>query len=425
MTARPADAFAVTQFLPVFESGGTERQVLNLGLGLDGRGFPVSFGCLRRAGRLLHEVESRGLTVREYRMRSFYSARFLRQQVAFARQLAADGTRVMHAYNLWGNVFAIPAARLAGVPLVVAGIRDCGLYLTDWTRFVQRQACRLADHVIVNAQRIKDWLVDDGYDAGRISVIHNGLDLTRFLRDDGPDPAAIRREFHVPPGVPLVSMVARRCPSKGFDDLIEAMPVVLARYPEARLLVVGEGLKSVDGVLRPDTTYRDRLARRAAELGVGHCVIFTGYRADTPAIFRAATVDVQPSRTEGLSNSVLEGMAAGAAVIATPVGGTPEVMAHDRTGWIVPVQNPPALGEAICRLIGDPARRARLGEAARAYARETHTVERLVDRTAALYRDLLAGTARGRCGRRWRRVAPGTLARPQSAPGAAPWARRS
>jgi len=417
-----SDPIGVTQFVPVFECGGTERQVLNLGLGLDERGFRVAFGCLRRAGRLLHEAEDRRLPVHEYRMRSFYSARFFRQQTAFARQLARDRTQVMHAYNLWGNVFAIPAARLAGVPLVVAGIRDCGLYLTDWTRFVQRQVCRFADHVVVNAQRIKDWLVDDGYRADAISVIHNGLDLSRFLRDDGPDGRTLRREFGVPEDAPLISIISRMCPSKGFDDLIDAMPVVLARHPDTRLLVVGEGLKSVDGTLQRDTTYQDALAARARALGVHHRVIFTGYRADVPAIFRGVTLDVQPSRTEGLSNSVLEGMASGAAMVATPVGGTPEVMVHDRTGWLVPAQNPPALGEAICQLLADPERRDRLGRAARAYARETHTIDRLVDRTTDLYRELLAESRRRRA-RRWQRVAVDRLARVPRVAGPAPGLR--
>jgi glycosyltransferase involved in cell wall biosynthesis len=411
------------QFLPVFECGGTERQVLNLGLGLADRGFDVSFGCLRRSGRLLAEAEARGVPVHEYRMRSFYSARFLAQEAAFARRLAQDGTQVMHAYNLWGNVFAIPAARMARVPVVVAGIRDCGLYLTDWTRRVQRAACRLADHIVVNAQGIKDWLVADGYPTGKITVIRNGLDLSRFLDDQGPGAAAVRREFGIPDDVPLISIVARMCPSKGFDDAIEAMPGVLARYPEARLLVVGEGLKSVDGTLQQDTSYQERLARRARDLGIHERVIFTGFRRDVPAVFRAATVDVQPSRTEGLSNSVLEAMASGTAVVATPVGGTPEVMTHDVTGWMVPVENPPALADAICRLIADPDRRRRLGQAARAQVHATMSVARLVDHTAELYQDLLARRRlAGQPGAR--RPEAGRPPRLQAREGAGTWAPR-
>ncbi len=413
------DALRVMQFLAVFECGGTERQVLNLGLGLHERGCQVSFGCLRKSGRLLKEVEARGIPISEYRMRSFYSGRFLHQEVALARHLVRQRTQVVHTYNLWGNVFAIPAARLAGVPVVIAGIRDCGLYLTDWTRRVQRHVCRLADHIVVNAQGVKDWLVSDGYAAGRITVIHNGLDLSRFLQIEGPDGPALRREFNVPADAPLITIVARLCPSKGFDDLIDALPAVLARYPEARLLVVGEGLKSVDGVLQRDTSYQSALAGRARALGIHDRVIFAGYRPDVPAVFRAATIDVQPSRTEGLSNSVLEAMASGAAVIATPVGGTPEIMTHDETGWIVPVQNPPALGEAICRLLGDPERRRRLGEAARARITATHGVDRLVERTADLYRDLLSRP------RRTRPVRPTASAPPlRASEGARTWEPR-
>jgi glycosyltransferase involved in cell wall biosynthesis len=146
----------------------------------------------------------------------------------------------------------------------------------------------------------------------------------------------------------------------------------------------------VDGTLQQDTSYQERLGQRARDLGIHDRVIFTGFRQDVPAVFRAATVDVQPSRTEGLSNSVLEAMASGAAVVATPVGGTPEVIRHDVTGWIVPVENPPALADAICRLIADPERRQRLGRAARAHVHATLSVARLVDSTVDLYQDLLA-----------------------------------
>jgi glycosyltransferase involved in cell wall biosynthesis len=152
-------------------------------------------------------------------------------------------------------------------------------------------------------------------------------------------------------------------------------------------------------------------------------VIFTGFRPDVPAIFRAVTLDVQPSRTEGLSNSVLEAMASGAAVVATPVGGTPEVMTHDVTGWMTPVQKPPALGAAICDLLGDPERCRRLGQAARAHVLATHTVDRLVERTADLYRDLLARSRPVPQARRRPRLDVGPP-RPQASGGARRWEPR-
>lgn len=381
-------ATRVMQFVTVFEAGGTERQFLNLALALCDRGIDLRFGCLQRSGRMLAELDGRGVPISEYAMRSFYSARFFRQQIALARDLARDGVEVVHAYNLYGNVFAVPAAKLAGVPAVIASVRDTGLYMDPVKRAVQRYACRFADLIIVNAEAVKTWLVGDGYPAEKIVVVRNGVDFSHI--DAVPTAPPVRREYGIPADAPVLAVIARMCPSKGFDDAIAAMPTILARHPDAWLLVVGEELKATDGVLRPVTTYRDALAVKARALGVADRVIFTGYRADAPAIRREVTLVVQPSLTEGLSNSVLEAMAGGHAVLATPVGGTPEVLTHDQTGWLTPAGDPRLLADAASTLLSDPARRARLGAAAKQHIRGVLSVPRMVDATVAVYDTLLA-----------------------------------
>jgi glycosyltransferase involved in cell wall biosynthesis len=380
----------ITSFIGTFEVGGTERQSLNLALGLHERGCDVQFACFRNSGRLRQEVDARGIPITEYSMRSFYSGRFLQQIRAFARDLRRRHTDVLQTYNLHGNVFAVPAARLAGVPVVVAGVRDVGIYLTPWTQRVQRAACRFADVVIVNAQGIKDWLMDDGYDGSRIEVVRNGVNLSRFLDPAPTEPGAIRREFGIPEGVPLISLIARMCPSKGFDDLIEALPAIHARHPEARVLMVGEQLVSRDGKFVPSMEYRSKLETRARALGVGDRVIFAGYRGDVPAIHAEVTVAAHPSLTEGLSNSILESMASGLPIVTTPVGGTPELIAHDRTGLLVPAHSPRELANAICALIEDRGRAARLGEAARTFARDAFSISTMVQATEHVYREVLA-----------------------------------
>jgi glycosyltransferase involved in cell wall biosynthesis len=380
----------VTSFIGTFEVGGTERQAVNLALGLQDRGCDVQFGCFRNSGRLRAELDARDIPVTEYAMRSFYSARFLTQIRALAHDLRTRGTDVLQTYNLHGNVFAVPAARLAGIPVVAAGVRDVGIYLTPWTQRVQRAACRLADVIIVNAQSIKDWLIQDGYNASRIVVVRNGVNLARFLDPNIAEPGAIRREFGIPRDVPLISLIARMCPSKGFDDLIEAMAVVHARHPDARALLVGEQLVSVSDKYVPSLEYRSKLEARARALGLGDRVIFTGYRGDLPAIHADVTVAAHPSLTEGLSNSILESMASGLPIVTTPVGGTPELITHDRTGLLVPPGSPRDLGAAICALIEDRERAARLGQTARAYARDAFSIPSMVQATEDAYREVLA-----------------------------------
>lgn len=378
----------VMQFLTVFESGGTERQGINLGRALARRGRAVQFGCLRRKGRLLAELEREGIPVREYRLRSMYSPRVLTQGFRLARDLARDGVDVVHAYNFYGNVFAVPAARLAGVPLVIAGVRDVGVYLDRRKRLAHRIACRFADLILVNAEEIKRWLVGEGCAADRIEVIRNGIDLDRFDAAAAGE-TSIRRELGIGVDVPLISTIARLCPTKGFEDAIDAMAIIAAARPDAHQIVAGEEMVSRNGELSPGWKYRAALEQRARALGIADRVHFLGYRTDVPAILREVTVSMQPSLTEGLSNSVLEAMTAGRPVVATPVGGTPEVIADGRTGWLAPVHDPRALAAIVLRVLDQPEARARVGAAAQRLVRETMSVPAMVQATEQLYLERL------------------------------------
>jgi glycosyltransferase involved in cell wall biosynthesis len=203
----------------------------------------------------------------------------------------------------------------------------------------------------------------------------------------------------------MLATVARLCPSKGIEDSIDAMAVIHQRHPGARLLIVGEALQSTGGQLSVDGHYRGRLEERARALGLADRILFLGYRADVPAILREASVVLQPSLTEGLSNSILEAMAAGRSVVATPVGGTPELIEDGVTGVLTPVSHPHALGEAVSALIEEPGRREALGARARAFVHGRFSVQAMVDQTEQVYRQLLA------------RKRPRTLGRaPQSVP---------
>lgn len=379
----------VMQFLTSFESGGTERQTLNLGLSLARRGQVVQFGCLRRAGRLLGECEGAQIPVHAYPLRSLYSPRVAVEALRLGRDLRRGQVDVVHAYNFYGNVFAVPAARLAGVPLVIAGIRDVGIYLDARKRRAQRLACRFADLLLVNAESIRTWLRSEGYPGDRIEVIRNGVDLAAFDRLDDDGAVPVRRALGLPVGTPIVATIARLCPSKGFEDAIDAMAIIHAARPDVHHIVVGEELVSRNGELHPGSAYRATLEQRARTLGIGGHVHFLGHRTDVPQILREVSVCMQPSLTEGLSNSVLEAMAAGRAVVATPVGGTPEVIVDGQTGWLVPVGDPPALGQTVLRLLADAGARIRTGEAARRLVQERLSVSAMVQATEQLYMERL------------------------------------
>ena len=385
------------KFVALFACGGTERQFVNLGLALNPDRFDLRFGCTHPWGHFLKEVQARDIPVASYPIGSFASARCVVEQLKLARDLVREDVQIVQGYSFYGNVFALPAARLASTPVVIASVRDQGAYLTPLQKKVQRLVCRMADCVLVNAEAIREWLIADGFEPGKIVVIPNGIDVSRFAQTaDGPNP---RRELGIAPDALLVTMVSRLSPTKGVEYLLDAIAAAAVTHPKLRALIVGEGLVAQDGVVMQDRAYLDSLIARARQLGIADRVIFTGYRSDIPALLAQTTVFALPSLTEGLSNVVLEAMAAGRPVIATRVGGTPEIIADGQNGVLVPPSDPAALKTALTTVIEDPAFANALGTAARRTVEARFSMARMVGDTEALYTDLLAKKLRSRSGR--------------------------
>ena len=388
----------VFEFLVVFALGGTERQVVNLARGLDPSRFEVHIGCLSRQGELLSEVTERDIPISEYRITNLYGTRAWKERLRFLRYLKRRQIQVVHTYNFHANAFAVPAARLSGIP-VVASIRDTGGYLTPLQQRVQRLVCGLARRIVVNAEAVRRYVLAEGHDPRKVMVIRNGVDLSRFLgrRGDG----RFHREFGLPPSAPLIAVFSRLIGAKGVEHFLEAAAVVAARAPDVRFLVVGDRTLAAHGALVRDDSYRTELERRAARLGLDGRVVFTGFRTDVPELLSEIAVSVLPSiRGEGLPNAVLEAMAAGAAVVATDVGGNAEAVEDGVTGLLVPPRDAQALARAICRLLQTPELAARFGAAGRERVTRLFSLQRYVGETEALYAELIAEVERRRPGDR-------------------------
>ncbi|HEY3488443.1 MAG TPA: glycosyltransferase [Gammaproteobacteria bacterium] len=384
------------KFLVLFGFGGTERQVVNLVRMLDRSRFSTQFGCLKRSGHFLKDIEQQQIPINEYRIRSLYMPGTLRQQLRLAQDMRRDRVQIFHSYNFYANVFAVPAARLAGVPVVIASIRDTGLGITPAKMHLHRLVCRFADCILVNAEAIRQWLIASGYQEEKIEVIRNGLDLARFSRIG--DGKALRQEFGLPQNAPLVVVLARLVPSKGIEVFLEAAAEVSRRCPEARFLIVGDLYVSVRGQreAEPEMEYSGRLKQQAERLGLGGRIIFTGYRSDIPELLSQASVSVLPSLSgEGLPNAVMESMAVGVPVVATRVGGIPEIVGENGVaGLLVPPRDPGALTEAICAILENKELAQRLGAEAKRRITQHFSLERMVRATEELYLRLLKRSVR-------------------------------
>jgi glycosyltransferase involved in cell wall biosynthesis len=368
------------KFNTIFAVGGTEGQVTMVAKGLHQGSFDVHLACLLRSGQLLSQVELLENGLVDYKIRNLYGRHAMTERLRFAGYLRQNLIQIVHTYNFYPNVFAIPAARLAGTPVVLASIRDTGAYLTPARQQVHKAVCRLAHAILVNAEAIKQWLIAQGYDARKITVIRNGVDLARFGgRGHAP---RIRHELGLPPDAPLVAVVARLSPIKGLEYFLDAAVQVAASHPDARFLVVGEGLFN-------DTTYRQDLERYAARLGLSERVVFTGLRTDIPDLLSELAVSVLPSLSEGLSNTLLESMAAAVPVVATTVGGTSEAVEDGVTGFLVPPRDAGALARAMERILDNPELATRLGRAGRRRVAERFSIDGMIRETERLYVRLL------------------------------------
>jgi glycosyltransferase involved in cell wall biosynthesis len=371
----------VLKFITNFYIGGTERQFVQIIRHMDFARFDLHVGCFWRNGSLLPFVESRGIPLSEYRIGRLYSPATWVQICQLARYLRHHRIQVVHSYGFYPNFFVMPAARLAGVPVAIASIRDTGEVLAPRKRRLQEIVCRLATCVLANADAVGRQLIEDGYNARKVAVIRNGVHPPPLERrtHDGP----VRRELNIPAGAPIVAVLSRLNDLKGISYFLDAVPLVLAQFPAARFLVIGDGAK------------RAELEEYATRNGSSQRTIFTGFRMDVPELLKEISISVLPSLSEGLSNVLIESMASGVPVVATSVGGNPEIVEDGLTGLLVPPRDVNALAGAITNLLRDANRAASMGATGRQRITSRFSLSRAVDETQQLYVSLLEGAALG------------------------------
>jgi len=369
----------VLKFICMLAVGGTERQFVYATKALHEAGLDMHTAVMKKRGPFVEDIQALGIPLDEYNTPSLHSAETLRQQWRLSRDIRARNIEVVHAYGFYGNVFAIPAAKLARRPVTLAAVRDTGVYLTPWMQRFQKAACNLADGVIANSNAVRDWLVNDHVNAKRIHVIRNGIAIPP--KREGVKNFRVRKELGIALDAPVITTVCRLTASKGLEDLLKAAVRITACLPRVQFLIAGTDLS------RPG--YKVQLEQYAAELRLGKCVRFLGERSDVLDILSESDLFVLPSLSEGLSNVLLEAMTANLPIVATDVGGNPEVVQHGKTGLLIPPRNVDELTAAIMQILQCPDMACRFGDAGRARVVKEFSLESMVRQTQDLYLYLL------------------------------------
>jgi len=360
---RPA-VFLMTN---TFETGGSERQFVTLARALQRETFRVELGCLGRLGAL---GEGLGDVVEFPPGGSLYGWQSLRARLDLGRRLRARRIAVAHSFDFYSNLMMIPAAKFAGVSVVIGSQRQLGDLLSKPQFTAQNMAFRLADCVVCNSRAAAEGLARAGLPGHKVKVIPNALPEEAFAT---PAPALPR-----PESVLRVGMIARmNNPVKNYPVLLDAAAQLAAKYPNVEFLLVGDG------------PLRSEFEKTAKSLHIERQVRFLGDRRDIPAVLASMDISVLTSLSESLSNAIIESMAAGLPVVATRVGGNPDLVRDGETGFLIPPGDAASLAEALDRLLAGPELRREFGRKAKAFALEHFSLVRVRDQYEELYTKLL------------------------------------
>ena len=377
----------VTEIMASGAGGGAQVSVQNLVTRLDPGRYDVEVICLSD-GPAVRRLRGAGVTV--HAMDSPDDGTALDSAIELLRERPPE---IIHNHMFRAEVIGTRAALALAEnglprPFVVSTVHSSRVRSRD-DRALLRRLTPSMDRLIAVSRAIIAKLVAEGRTATPVELIYNGVDLKKYEYTEAC--CTLPEEYGFPDGTPLVGVVARLEHEKGHRTLLDAWPLVLERVPNARLLIVGEG--SQRAALEDQAEEMNLLGERCSgDRCVGTrgarpaaTVLFTGLRDDVPAVTAALDVAVLPSYREAQGLALLEAMALRRPVVATAVGGVPEMVEHEQTGLLVPPRDPGALGAAIARLLTDHPLADMLARAGHDFVHANFSLDEMVRAISVLY----------------------------------------
>lgn len=370
--------------------GGPQFRVLQVAQGLSRRGFRTLVAIPNGDQTFANELRGAGIDFVEFplvRLRQTlnplvhlqFLVRFWPNVQKLRAIIREHNIQIVHTNSLRHLQGAI-AARLERVALVWH-LNDTSTPLPlrwmilplvrRWADVIPVAAGSLTRHYFPQTRSVQD----------RLHILYPPVDPHRF--DDADARKSLRSELAIPLNCPLICTIGSLNPGKGIEFLLEAAPAIRRMYPDARFIAVG-GM----GGNRPK--YRERLLKRRSELRLDEVFLFIGHRADVPRILLASDLYVHPSESEACPMAVLEACACGRPVVATRVGGTPELIVDNETGILIDPGSPRQIEEAVLRLLSNPDRARRMGTAGARRVRQAFSLQRCVEEHIQIYHAALA-----------------------------------
>lgn len=360
--------------------GGTEVHLWELAMRLEHYGYHPIICSLDGEKELLMDISALGVEVWPRYIGRTYSRLGRRTTERIASEANARNVQIVQTYHFKSDWVGSKIASFLGCPHI-SSRRDMGYTQTLLRRFIYHSINRHVSEYIAPSEAVKESVIErEGIASDRIHVIHNGLDTARFGEDQ--DSCKTRAELGLPMTGMIVGNTGSFRPVKNHELLIRSWRKVVDSRLGVHLAIVGQG------------PLENELRRQTRNLNLEGSVTFVEHTNDIPRVLKALDVFVLSSHSEGMSNALLEAMAAGLPVVATDVGGNGECVVHEKTGFLTPPGDASEMARRLGYLLDHPAEAAAMGAAGKERVAALFDIEGMVQRHASLYDSLLNAKSR-------------------------------
>lgn len=368
-SVRKRSVINVVHMVEALEIGGLERVVDTIATGLDKNRFHPSVWCLVRGGRIFDELKNKGIDVQILNMRSHRDVLFFAN---LCRKLRRERIHVLHTHGCTATTMGRLAGIFARTPVVLSHMHTTYWDCTLRQLFIEKFLSCFSDRILCCSQAVADLAGDrEKIRADKLEVIYNGVDIDKFERNSQ---RRIADEKEI-----VIGCVASFAPHKGHKYLLDAAKSVIDTCSDkVKFVLVGEG------------ALKGELEEQAERLGISSYIIFRETVTDISEIMSSVDIAVLPSsEREGLGLAIIEAMAAGKPVIATSLGGLPEVVEHGKNGLLVPPKDTASLAGAMLYMLNHREEAIQMGVEGRAIVKKKFSVQGMLEKIENLYQGLL------------------------------------
>ena len=350
--------------------GGMERVIMDLCRYVDPDRYRFSICCTHVRGPLADQMDAEGVPVIYCENQSKWAKRL--RGLELARIFRGSDIDILHTHHMPAFIDSFVATRFTKVPVLIDTDHCKDYPIPGYLARLERLASRFADEIVAVSRRTRDELIQyEKISPEKISVIYNGINI-KLKRKESPE--ELRRELGIGVDETVVGNVGRLEDQKGLDLLLQSIPLILRKSPKTMFLIIGGGSKEQD------------LKRLASELKISANVIFTGWRDDAVDLIQTFDLFASTSRFEGMPMVLLEAMALSKPIVATAVGGVPEVVENGYNGKLVEGRDPEDVAKALLELIGDRGMAQKMGDNSRIRYEKNFTAEAMAASYEKLYR---------------------------------------